>query len=83
MTEDLRVQNPVQQEIPTPSVEEIARLYEGAMASVAYINNGKSEQMTDADWADAVERNKAHVKIMLDKPFWTVEDLSPLRAVLG
>ena len=39
----------------------------------------KFENMSDADWADCLSRNKEHLKIMLKKDFWTTEDLTPLR----
>ena len=66
-------------EVATPTAEEIARHYSAAMDSVNLINAGKPEQMTDADWADCVARNKEHLNIMLAKDFWTTEDLGPLR----
>ena len=60
------------------TAEEIARHYSAAMDSVALINNGKPEGMSDEDWADTVARNKEHLNIMLSKDFWTNEDLTPL-----
>ena len=62
-----------------PTAEEIARHYSAAMDSVNLLNAGKPEGMEDAEWADAVSRNKEHLKIMLAKDFWTTEDLEPLR----
>ena len=62
------------------TAEEIARHYSAAMDSVNLINAGQPESMTDADWADTLERNKEHLKIMVAKDFWTTEDLSPLQA---
>jgi len=35
--------------------------------------------MTDEDWADCLERNKEHLRIMLAKDYWTTEDLTPLQ----
>jgi hypothetical protein len=67
-------------ETQTPSAEEIAQHYSAAMDSVNLINAGKPEGMEDADWADTVARNKAHLVIMLAKDFWTTEDLTPLQA---
>ena len=57
---------------------EIAQHYSACMDSVNLINSGKAEGMTAEDWADCLERNKAHLKIMLAKDFWTTEDLTPL-----
>lgn len=63
-----------------PTAEEIARHYSAAMDSVALINAGKPDRMTDEDWADTVSRNQEHLQIMLAKDFWTTEDLAPLQA---
>jgi hypothetical protein len=67
-------------ETQTPTAEEIQRHYSAALDSVNLLNAGQPEGMTDADWADTVERNREHLKIMLAKDFWTNEDLSPLQA---
>ena len=64
-------------ENPTPA--QIAQHYKAAMDSVNLINGGKPENMSDADWADCLSRNKEHLKIMLAKDYWTTEDLTPLR----
>ena len=63
-----------------PTAEEIAKHYSAALDSVALINAGKPEDMTDEDWADTLKRNKDHLLIMLAKDFWTNEDLAPLQA---
>lgn len=63
-----------------PTAEEVAKHYSAALDSVALINAGKPEDMTDEDWADTVKRNKDHLLIMLAKDFWTNEDLAPLQA---
>ena len=63
----------------TITPEQIAKHYSAALDSVALINAGKPEKMTDADWADCLSRNKEHLVIMLAKDFWTTEDLTPLR----
>ena len=65
-------------ENPTP--EQIAKHYSAAMDSVNLINGGKPDNMSDADWADCLSRNKEHLKIMLAKDYWTTEDLAPLQA---
>jgi hypothetical protein len=66
--------------IETQTPEQIARHYSAAMDSVALINGGKPEMMSDEDWADCLSRNKEHLILMLAKPYWTTEDLSPLQA---
>jgi hypothetical protein len=58
--------------------EQIAQHYKAALDSVALINAGKPDGMEDSEWQDCLERNKAHLKIMLAKDFWTTEDLTPL-----
>ena len=60
--------------------EQIAKHYSAAMDSVNLINGGKPEDMTDAEWAGCLTRNKEHLRIMLAKDFWTTEDLAPLQA---
>ena len=62
------------------TAEEIQKHYDAAMDSVNLINAGKPEDMSDEDWAATVERNKAHLQIMLAKDFWTTQDLTPLQA---
>ena len=64
--------------IQTPA--QIAQNYSAAMDSVNLINGGKPDNMTDADWADCLSRNKEHLKIMLAKDYWTTENLAPLQA---
>ena len=59
--------------------EEIQQHYNAAMDSVNLINGGKPEDMSNEDWAACVERNKAHLQIMLAKDFWQGQDLTPLR----
>ena len=61
------------------TAEEIQQHYNAAMDSVNLINGAKPEDMSDEDWADTVQRNKAHLEIMLAKDFWTTQDLTPLR----
>jgi len=58
---------------------QIAQHYSAAMDSVTLINAGKPESMSAEDWADCLSRNKEHLKIMLEKDFWTTENLTPLR----
>jgi len=65
--------------IETLTAEQIAQHYSAAMDSVNLINAGQPEDMTDADWADCLSRNKEHLKIMLAKDYWTNENLTPLR----
>lgn len=63
--------------------QQIARHYAACMDSVNLINAGKPELMEYAEWADCLQRNRDHLKIMLAKPFWTNEDLTPLQQAVG
>jgi len=65
------------------TAEQIAKHYSAAMDSVSLINAGKPEGMEDADWADCLQRNRDHLKIMVAKDFWTTEDLTPLQQAAG
>ena len=62
--------------------EQIAKNYSAAMDSVNLINAGQPEGTTDEDWADTVSRNVEHLQIMLDKTYWTTEDLTPIQALV-
>jgi len=66
-------------ELEQPTAEQIAQHYSAAMDSVNLINAGKPVQMSDAEWADCLSRNKEHLEIMIAKDFWTTEDLTPLQ----
>jgi hypothetical protein len=63
----------------TPTAEQIARHYSAALDSVALINAGQPEGMSNEDWADTLKRNQDHLAIMLAKGYWTDEDLTPLQ----
>ena len=63
--------------------QKIAQDYKACMDSVNLINAGKPELMEDAEWADCLQRNRDHLKIMIAKPFWTNEDLTPLQQAAG
>ena len=60
--------------------QQIAKHYAACLDSVSLINGGKPENTSDEEWVDCLERNKAHLRIMLAKDFWTNEDLTPLQA---
>ena len=62
------------------TAEEIAQHYKAALDSVNLINGDKPENTTAEEWADTIARNKEHLNIILAKPFWTTEDLTPLQA---
>ena len=58
--------------------QEVQRSYDAAMDSVNLLNAGKPEDMTDADWADTVKRNKEHLEIQIAKgDYYAGHDLTP------
>jgi len=67
--------------------EQIAQHYSAAMDSVNFINEliagQHDERMTAEEKADAIQRNKDHLKIMVAKDFWTTEDLTPFQNAIN
>ena len=62
----------------TVTPEEVSRSYRAALDSCDLLNAGKPEDMTDADWADCVARNKEHLEIQIAKgDFYAGFDLTP------
>lgn len=59
--------------------DQIIQQYVSTMDSVNLINNLKSKESLTTDEIDTLARNVEHVKIMLQKDFWTNEDLIPFR----
>ena len=58
--------------------QEVQKSYDAAMDSVNLINAGKPADMTDADWADTVKRNKEHLEIQIAKgDYYAGYDLTP------
>jgi hypothetical protein len=69
------------------TAEQIAQHYSAAMDSVNFINEINAgehdERMTAEEKADALQRNVDHLKIMVEKDFWTTEDLQPFRDAIA
>ena len=66
------------------TAEEIAKHYSAALDSVALINAGKPEDITDEDWADTVKRNKEHLEIQIAKgDFYAGYDLTPFEQAVA
>jgi hypothetical protein len=58
--------------------------YKSAMDSVNLIlENNRPDYTSDEEWAATIARNKEHLQIMLDKDFWTTEDLTPFRNAIN
>jgi len=62
---------------------EIAQYYKAAMDSVNLINRGQLEDQTDEEWADILDRNQRHLQIVVEKDFWTDEDLTPFHDAIA
>jgi hypothetical protein len=64
-----------------PTAEEVTQSYKAALDSVALLQAGKPDDMEDADWADCVARNKAHLEIQIAKgaEFYGSNDLTPFK----
>lgn len=67
--------------------EDIARHYNSAMDSVNLINqilSGVHDNHMNASMkTDALNRNIAHLEIMLNKTWWTTENLQPFRDAIA
>jgi len=69
--------------IEQPTSEEIAKHYSAAMDSVNLINGTKPENETDSEWQSTLQRNKAHLEIMVAKTYWTTENLQPFHDAIA
>jgi hypothetical protein len=69
------------------TAEKIAQHYSAAMDSVNFINElvagQHDDRMTAEEKADAIQRNVAHLEIMVAKDFWTTEDLQPFHDAIA
>jgi hypothetical protein len=67
-----------------PTAEEVTQSYKAALDSVALLQAGKPEDMTDEDWADTVKRNKEHLEIQIAKgaEFYGEHDLTPFEKAI-
>ena len=65
--------------------QKVAADYSAAMDSVHLLEAGKPADMTDADWADCVARNKAHLEIQIAKgaEYYGSNDLTPFTAAIA
>ena len=71
-------------ELNQPTAEEVARHYSAALDSVALLNAGKPEDMTDEDWQDCRQRNIDHLNIQLAKgDFYAGYDLTPFEQAVA
>ena len=57
--------------------EEIADHYSAAMDSVNLINELVAQETLTDEEQDTIDRNVAHLQLMVTKDYWTTEDLTP------
>lgn len=57
--------------------EEIAGHYSAAMDSVNLINTLVAQETLTTEEQDTIDRNVAHLQLMVTKDYWTTEDLTP------
>jgi len=67
----------------TLTPEQIARQYSATMDSVTVVNRLKDVKPLNQDNIDEIDRNVEHLKIMIAKDFWTVEDLTPFNTAIA
>jgi hypothetical protein len=67
--------------------EQIAQHYKAMLDSVWLINAViAGEQMAEETQEaknDSVDRNVTHLEIMLEKDFWTTQDMAPVNAAIS
>jgi hypothetical protein len=59
--------------------QQVEKDYSAALDSVALLQAGQPKDMSDADWADTVKRNKEHLAIQIAKgaEYYGSNDLTP------
>ena len=63
--------------LEAPTAEQIAQHYSAALDSVRLINKLVAKPSRTSNELDTIERNVEHLELMIAKPFWTTEDLTP------
>jgi len=62
----------------TPTPEQIDQHYSAALDSVNLINKLVEQETLSEGDVDCIDRNVKHLQLMIAKPFWTTEDMTPL-----
>jgi hypothetical protein len=65
------------------TAEQIAQNYTAMGHSVDLINAGQPEDMEDDDWTACRARNVEHLELMVDKDYWTDEDMTAVNAAIA
>jgi len=64
------------------TAEQIAQHYSAAMDSVNLLNAGQPTDMSDDDWADCVQRNVDHLRIVVERDYMRDQDLTPFNEAI-
>ena len=67
----------------TPTAEEIAQHYKAMGDSVDLLNAGKPDFMSDRDWNLMKTANVEHLELMVEKDFWTDEDMAAVNKAIA
>ena len=67
----------------TMTEEEIAQAYSAMLDSVALINAARANPDDYADDETVVARNVEHLELMVDKDYWTSEDMTAVNAAIA
>jgi hypothetical protein len=62
--------------------EEIQRHYEHAFHSVDFIKRGNILNLSDDEWARAVQANKDHLKNIMERPYMQGKDFTEFQNVI-
>lgn len=66
-----------------PTAEQIAQHYKAALDSVNLINALLTKVDRTEEENECISRNVGHLQIMVDKDFWTSENLLPLQNAIA
>jgi hypothetical protein len=66
-----------------PSVEQIADFYKNALAAAKFITDNRQYNLSNSEWIAMVTQNKKFIASLLEKDWWTTEDLTPLREAIA
>ena len=67
----------------TPTTEEIAQNYTAMGHSVDLLNAGKPDDMEADEWTATKARNVEHLELMVDKDYWTSEDMTAVNKAIA
>ena len=71
-----------EEDVYTPSAEEVQSHYNAAMDSVNLINGSRPEDISDEDYSDMIDRNVRHLELMVEKDYWDGQDMDPLNSAI-